>query len=92
MAATTQPASPLSRRSRNNRTSIRKTLIAALGDKDAAIRAAAAKALGNYHDQTTLSALLSAFDDDKPGVRLFAAAAYIRARQPAQRPVTLNKS
>jgi hypothetical protein len=40
-------------------------LIAALGDKDA-IRAAAAKTFGSYHDQARLSALLSAFDGDKP--------------------------
>jgi HEAT repeat protein len=58
----------------------RTTLIAALGDKDPAVRAASAKALGNsYHDKTISDALLPLFDDAKPPVRLTAAAAYVNA-------------
>ena len=82
----------ISQASQQQSSAIRRTLIAALEDKDAAVRAAAAKALGNYHDQASLSALLAAFDDGKPGVRLFAAAAYIRTRQPAQRAAATYKS
>jgi HEAT repeat protein len=56
---------------------IRTTLIAALGDKDTAVRAAAAKALGSYREKPVSDALLAVFDDIKPPVRLTAAAAYI---------------
>jgi HEAT repeat protein len=57
---------------------VRTTLTAALGDKDPAVRAAAAKAIGiNYHDKAASDALLPLFDDSKPPVRLTAAAAYI---------------
>lgn len=58
---------------------IRSTLIAALGDKDPAVRATAAKAVGSYHDKTASDALLPLFDDAKRPVRLTAAAAYIRS-------------
>jgi HEAT repeat protein len=59
---------------------IRSTLIAALNDKDPAVRAAAAKALGTtYHDKEISDALLPIFDDSKRPVRLTAAAAYISA-------------
>ena len=58
---------------------IRTTLIDALDDKDAAVRAAAAKALGNYREKAVSDALLSIFDDTKPPVHLTAAAAYIRS-------------
>jgi hypothetical protein len=58
---------------------IHKSLIAALGDKDPAVRAAAAKALGEYHDKLTSDALLGLFADPKLPVRLTAAAAYIRS-------------
>jgi HEAT repeat protein len=59
---------------------IRSTLIAALEDKDPAVRAAAAKALGkSYHDKEISDALLPVFDDPKRPVRLTAAAAYINA-------------
>lgn len=61
----------------------RSTLIAALNDKDPAVRAAAAKALGTtYHDQEISYALLPIFDDSKRPVRLTAAAAYINATSP----------
>jgi HEAT repeat protein len=59
---------------------IRANLISALGDKDPAVRAAAAKALGtNYHDKGVSDALLPVFDDTKRPVRLTAAAAYINS-------------
>ena len=62
---------------------IRTTLIDALNDKDPAVRAAAAKALGaTYHDKEISDALLAAFDDSKRPVRLTAAAAYINATTP----------
>ena len=65
---------------------IRTNLIAALGDKDPAVRAAAAKALGtNYHDKDVSNALLPVFDDTKKPVRLTAAAAYINSTTPAPR-------
>jgi HEAT repeat protein len=65
---------------------VRTTITAALGDKDPAVRAAAAKAIGlNYHDKAASEALLPLFDDTKPPVRLTAAAAYINtnSRAPA---------
>jgi HEAT repeat protein len=63
---------------------IRSTLIAALDDKDPAVRAAAAKALGNsYHDKEVSDALLPVFDDTKKPVQLTAAAAYINATSPS---------
>jgi hypothetical protein len=62
---------------------IRSTLIEALNDKDPAVRAAAAKALGtSYHDKEISDALLPVFDDSKRPVRLTAAAAYINATSP----------
>jgi HEAT repeat protein len=62
---------------------IRSTLIDALNDKDPAVRAAAAKALGTtYHDKEVSYALLPVFDDSKKPVRLTAAAAYINATSP----------
>jgi HEAT repeat protein len=62
---------------------IRSTLIDALNDKDPAVRAAAAKALGtSYHDKEISDALLPVFDDSKRPVRLTAAAAYINATSP----------
>jgi HEAT repeat protein len=60
-------------------TPIRKTLVAALGDKDPTVRAAAAKALGEYRDHSVAKALSALFDDPKLPVRLTAAAAYLRA-------------
>ncbi len=62
---------------------IRSTLINALNDKDPAVRAAAAKALGTtYHDKEVSDALLPVLDDSKKPVRLTAAAAYINATSP----------
>ena len=60
---------------------IRKELIDALTDKDPAVRAAAANALGSYREKTVPTALLPVFDDAKAPVRLTAAAAYIRATE-----------
>jgi HEAT repeat protein len=54
-------------------------LINALTDKDVGVRAAAAKALGEYHDKETAAAIANLFYDSKPPVRLTAAAAYLRA-------------
>jgi len=63
---------------------VRSTLIAALDDKDPAVRAASAKALGSsYHDKEVSDALLPVFDDSKKPVRLTAAAAYINATSPS---------
>ena len=62
---------------------IRQTLVAALGDKDLAVRAAAAKALGAYHERPVSDALFAVFTDPKSPVRLTAAAAYINSVQPA---------
>lgn len=71
---------------------IRTELIAALGDKDPAVRAAAAKALGTYHDPATTDSLYSLFTDAKQPVRLTAAAAYINASEvPTARPQTRTR-
>jgi len=58
---------------------IHKELIDALSDKDTGVRAAAAKALGEYRDKPTATALLNLFADPKRPARLTAAAAYIRS-------------
>jgi hypothetical protein len=57
---------------------IHKELIAALGDKDPTVRAAAAKALVDYHDKPTSMAIYALFVDGKNPVRLTSAAAYLR--------------
>lgn len=62
---------------------IRQELVNALGDKDLAVRAAAAKALGQYHDRSVSNDLFALFNDPKPPVRLTAAAAYINSTLPA---------
>jgi len=54
-------------------------LVAALGDKDLGVRAAAAKALSDYHDKATSAAIADLLYDPKPPVRLTAAAAYLRS-------------
>lgn len=54
------------------------SLLAALGDKDAQVRAAAARALGDYRDKATAMDLLTTFGDGKISVRLLGAAAYLR--------------
>lgn len=52
-------------------------LVDALSDKDEAVRAAAAKALGQRHDVSVRKQIGELFNDPKLPVRLFAAAAYI---------------
>jgi hypothetical protein len=60
-------------------TAIRNELVAALGDKDPAVRAAAAKELGRYREKKVRTALANLFYDPKLPVRLTAAAAYLRS-------------
>ncbi len=61
-----------------NRTEpIHQTLLAALGDRDLAVRAAAAKSLASYHDPATSEAISKLFYDPKLPVRYSAAAAYL---------------
>ena len=57
---------------------IHKELIAALADKDQAVRATAAKALVGYRDRATSNAVFLLLNDPKYPVRLTAAAAYLR--------------
>jgi hypothetical protein len=57
---------------------IHKDLVAALTDKDPALRAAAAKVLVDYRDKETSIAIYKLFADPKQPVRLTAAAAYLR--------------
>jgi HEAT repeat protein len=61
-------------------------LLNALTDKDVGVRAAAAKALGDYHDRSTAEAIANLFYDPKAPVRLTAAAAYLRATGTAPSP------
>jgi HEAT repeat protein len=56
-----------------------KSFVDALDDPDPAIRTAAARALGDYHNKEVLDALGDGFYDSKPQVRMMAAASYIRA-------------
>jgi HEAT repeat protein len=65
--------------SQENTAPVRNQLIAALTDKDPAVRAAAATAVSSYRERSVPNALLPLFDDTKAPVRLTAAAAYIRA-------------
>jgi hypothetical protein len=55
----------------------------ALQDRDYQVRAAAARALGDYRGKQVTDALADVFTDPKPSVRLMAAASYIRASRPA---------
>lgn len=64
---------------------IRAELIEALSDKDQAVRAAAAKALGQRHDAEAIKPIGELFSDPKLPVRLFAAAAYINCSRGARR-------
>jgi HEAT repeat protein len=57
---------------------IHEELLAALGDKDPAVRAASAKGLVEYRDKATSMAIYALFADAKQPVRLTAAAAYLR--------------
>lgn len=58
---------------------VHKELIDALGDKDPAVRAAAAKALVDYRDRATSNSLYVLLNDSKYPVRLTGAAAYLRS-------------
>jgi HEAT repeat protein len=64
---------------------IRAELIDALDDKDAAVRAAAAKALGQRHDAGVIKSIGPLLNDSKLPVRLFAAAAYINCSRGSSR-------
>jgi HEAT repeat protein len=57
---------------------VHKELVAALGDKDPTVRAAAVKGLMDYHDSATQKAVYVVLADSKQPVRLTAAAAYLR--------------
>lgn len=57
---------------------VHKKLLAALADKNPAVRAAAAAALADYHDSATSMAIYPLLADKKYPVRLIAAAAYLR--------------
>ena len=57
---------------------VHQELLAALSDKDPAVRAASAKGLVDYRDARTSAALYALFVDPKYPVRLTAAAAYLR--------------
>jgi len=59
-----------------------KNFVDALDDPDPSVRAAAARALGDYHGKEVTDALSDEFYDAKPAVRLMAAASYIRAAHP----------
>ncbi len=56
---------------------LRKVFIAALGDKDPSVRAAAAKAAAEYKEPEVAASIAKLFVDPKPPVRLTAAAAYL---------------
>jgi HEAT repeat protein len=69
-----------------------KKLLAALADKDPAVRAAAAEALAGYHDNATSMAIYPLFADKKDPVRLIAAAAYLRTTgTPGPLPVAIAR-
>jgi HEAT repeat protein len=63
--------------SRDRTPAARKTLQAALSDKDQGVRAAAAKGMRSYHDPEAQKALAALFTDPKKPVALSAAAAYL---------------
>ena len=69
---------------------IHKELVAALGDKDLTVRAAAAKALIDYRDRATSTAVYALLADSKQPVRLTAAAAYLRTTGTPGPPVAAN--
>lgn len=67
---------------------VRKDLLDALGDKDVAVRSAAAKALGEYRGDAAVSkGLADMFGDPKLPVRLTAAAAYLNSVSATAAPV-----
>jgi HEAT repeat protein len=63
---------------------IRKALLAALGDKDLGVRAAAAKALDSYHQPEVSEAIAKLMNDPKKPVRLTASAAYLISTRASQ--------
>jgi HEAT repeat protein len=67
-------------------------LLSALNDKDVGVRAAALKALGEYHDKATSAAIANLFYDPKSPVRLAAAAAYLRSTGAVAEAPTKSKS
>jgi hypothetical protein len=58
---------------------VRAQLLSAITDKDPSVRAAAAKALGEYHEKVVSDALATLFLDTRPPVRYTGAAAYLRS-------------
>lgn len=64
--------------SEDKSTATAREFISVLHDKDYFVRAASARALGEYHGKEVRDALLELFDDRKPTVRFMAAASYIR--------------
>ena len=64
----------------------KRQFLEALRDKNYFVRSASARALGNYRGSDVATALLQAFPDKKPSVRLMAAASYIRVSGHGNRP------
>jgi HEAT repeat protein len=62
----------------------------AIGDKDPGVRAAALKALGQFHRPSDAKAIEPLFDDSKLPVRLSASAAYINSLSGATRARTTH--
>lgn len=84
-------ASAIEQISQENTKPIHDELVAALKDKDQTVRAASAKALANYHDETTSMAVYALLIDPKQPVRLTAAAAYLRTTGiPGPEPTSTN--
>jgi HEAT repeat protein len=67
------------------------TFVDALDDPDPMVRAAAARALGDYRGAQATDALSDPLYDSKPAVRLMAAASYIRAAQPEPKPNEVSR-
>ena len=63
---------------------IRRELVAALTDRDFAVRTAAAKGLAQFHDAEAELAMTKLFEDSKAPVRLTAAASYLISTGGAQ--------
>ncbi len=70
---------------------IQQELLGALTDKDAAVRAAAARALGAYPGPETTTALAKLFIDPKAPVRYTAAASYLHASGTPSTPTPAKK-
>lgn len=83
--ATTARAAAIDLLGQENSHDVRAELLDALTDKDPAVRAAAAKSLGQRHDATLARPIGSLFTDSKLPVRLTAAAAYINCSEPLPR-------